>query len=182
MLLRCPSCGGKIRTPETTSRERFTFLCQECQQIVHLNPDSDEIDTTSTPARVQNPRTPLLILVVDDSVTFSEMVRDLLTKEGFAVSLARDGVEALKKITEERPDAIFLDLFMPRMTGFEVLRTLRTSPAYTNLHSIPVLVTSGIYHPAEFEILNELGATGYISKDVVEDELVFRIKKMVHQD
>lgn len=180
MLLKCPSCGGKIRAPETTSRERFSFLCQECQQIVHLNPDSDEIQTTSSPPSVTGTPHSHRILIVDDTLTFAEMVREMLDKEGFEVLIARDGVEALKKMTEEHPNLVFLDLFMPRMTGFEVLRTLRSSPAYRGVQDIPVLVTSGVYHPAEFEILNELGAAGYINKDVVADELVFRIKKMLN--
>ncbi|HSP07321.1 MAG TPA: response regulator [Acidobacteriota bacterium] len=165
--------------PDTASRERFTYLCQECQKIVHLNPDSDEIQTTSSPPRPPGSPHPWRILVVDDTQTFAEMVRDLLQKEGFEVTLAHDGVEALKKITDEHPDAVFLDLFMPRMTGFEVLQALRTSPAYRSFQNIPVLVTSGIYRPSEFEILNQLSVAGYIGKDRVADELVFRIKNML---
>lgn len=183
MLLKCPSCGGKIRAPETTTREKFSFLCQECQQIVHLNPDTDEIDTTSSPARLPSASSTIRILIVDDNLTFLEMVRDMLVKEGFEVLVAHDGTESLKKITEEHPNLVFLDLFMPGMTGFEVLKTLRTSPAYRGVQDIPVLVTSGAYHPAEFEILNDgLGAAGYINKEVVADELVFRIKKMLHAE
>src|SRR5262245_25021863 len=117
MLFRCPSCGGKIRVADTTSRERFSFLCQECQQIVHLNPEQDEIRTTSSAAAIKAESQANRILVVDDSTTFSEMVKDLLFAEGFDVDVAHDGVEALKKIMEVQPDAIFLDLFMPKMTG-----------------------------------------------------------------
>ena len=181
MLYKCPSCGGKIRVPETPPRERFSCLCQECQQIVHLDPDTDEVLTTSSPPPLPAEPHPRRILVVDDTATFAAMVRDLLTKEGFDVLLAHDGVEALKKILEEHPDVVFLDLFMPKMTGFEVLKTLRTSAAYRTFSNIPVLVTSGIYHPAEFEILNQLGVSGYINKDNVAEELVFRIKSLLPQ-
>lgn len=176
MLYKCPSCGGRIRVPESSPLERFTLLCQECQKIVHLDPDTDEIQTTSSAPHLPVEPHPSRILVVDDTATFAEMVRDLLVKEGFEVIVARDGAEALKKITEEHPQLVFLDLFMPRMTGFEVLKTLRTSPAYRTVQNLPVLVTSGIYHPAEFEILNQLGVAGYICKDNVLEELVFRIR------
>ena len=179
MLLRCPSCGGKIRATDTTTKERFRFLCQECEHIVDLNPGADEIPTTSSAPIANSAGRVRRVLVVDDTASFAQLVKEMLEDEGYEVMIARDGFEALKKILEVRPDAIFLDLFMPRMTGFEVLRTLRTSPGYRNFRDIPVLVSSGIYHPAEFEILNELGANGYIGKENVQEELVFRIRKMV---
>ena len=85
----------------------------------------------------------------------------------------------LKKISEERPDVILLDLFMPQMTGFEVLKTLKTSAGHKNLRNIPVLVTSGVYKPAEVELIHDLGASGFISKESVPTLLAYRIRKLL---
>jgi len=82
------------------------------------------------------------ILVADDAELFLGIARALLEQEGYIVITAQDGVEALRKITEEHPDAVLLDLFMPGMTGFEVLRTLRTNAGYKNFRHLPVLITS----------------------------------------
>lgn len=179
MLLKCPHCGAKIRLTELQKQGQFRYLCLSCEQIVHINLAADQIPTTSSPDRAQDvPRT-LRILVVDDSIHFSEMVCAMLSREGYAVMTATDGIDGLKKILDERPDLIILDLFMPRMTGFEVLRSLRTNPGYERCREIPVLVMSGIYKPAEVELMHDLGARGFISKESMNESLVYRVKKLL---
>src|SRR5262249_25571399 len=151
------------------------YLCQECEQIVMLDLVSDIIpsSSSSTPTEIQRPSR---ILVVDDSQSFVSIVEDILTRDGFVVISARDGMDALKKTVDERPDLIVLDLFMPNMSGFEVLKTLRTNPGYKHFRNIPVLVTSGVYKQAEVEIVHDLGAKGFISKDAVPEFLTYRIR------
>ena len=179
MLYRCPVCAAPIRmvTPEFRDKT-VRYLCQACEQIVSLDLFSDEIQTSSSPAKPEVPHT-ARILVVDDALSFQKLAQTILAREGYSVVLASDGIEALKKITEEHPDAMLLDLFMPKMSGFEVLRTLRTSNGYKNFKNLPVLVTSGSYNPAEIEILHDLGANGYISKEAISDFLVYRIRRIL---
>jgi|RhiMetdeSRZDD1v2_1073273.scaffolds.fasta_scaffold62328_4 CheY-like chemotaxis protein len=70
-------------------------------------------------------RPPGLVLVVDDEADLLEIVSDRLRGEGYRVETARDGVEALDRVREVRPDCIILDLKMPRLGGFEALAELR---------------------------------------------------------
>ena len=182
MLVKCPSCGAKIRvsTSEFNLKDKLVrYLCRECEKIVMIDLVADVIPSSSTSDRTDKTLRPVRIVVADDSATFVEMVQDLLKKEGYVVISAQDGGEALKKIAENRPDMILLDLFMPNMSGFEVLKALKTNAGYKNFRNIPVLVTSGVYKPAEVEMIHELGASGFISKEAVPEFLAYRIKKLL---
>jgi len=182
MLVKCPSCGAKIRvsTSEFNLKEKLVrYLCRECEKIVMIDLVGDVIPSSSTSDRTDKVLRPSRILVADDTQGFVALVEDLMKKEGFIVISARDGAEALKKITETRPDVILLDLFMPNLSGFEVLKALKTNAGYKNFRNIPVLVTSGVYKPAEVEMIHEIGASGFISKEAVPEFLAYRIRKLL---
>ncbi len=155
------------------------YLCRECEKIVMIDLEADVIPTSSTSYWTDKKLRPMRIVVADDSHAFVEIVQDLLKKEGYVVIGAHDGADALKKIAENRPDMILLDLFMPNLSGFEVLKALKTNPGYKNFRNTPVLVTSGVYKPAEVEMIHELGASGFISKEAVPEFLAYRIKKLL---
>ncbi len=180
MLLKCPNCGSRIRltTPEMKEKT-IRYLCLSCEQIVRLNL-SDEIQTSSSTTTPRTSHT-TRILVIDDTVPFLKIAQELLSKAGFEVVTAQDGAEGLRKISEEHPDVIVLDLLMPKMSGFEVLRALKTSHHYKNYKHIPVLVTSAAYNQAESQILHDLGANGFISKDAIPEFLTYRIKKLLER-
>jgi CheY-like chemotaxis protein/endogenous inhibitor of DNA gyrase (YacG/DUF329 family) len=184
MLIKCPSCGGKIRVKEAESNEKvITYYCPECQKIVKIDLISDVIPTSSSSGSGQYRVTPrqFRVLIVDDSRLFVKTAEDLLAAEGYLVTSAQDGMEGLKKLLDERPDLLVLDLSMPRMTGFEVLNTLRTNAGYRSLRQIPVLVTSGVYHAAEIEMIHELGANGFLKKEAVYESLVYRVRQLLPQ-
>ena len=114
-------------------------------------------------------------MVVDDSVTVRKVTSRFLSRKGFDVSLARDGVEALRMIQESPPDLVLLDLEMPRMDGFELLSILQ---GQEKLQDIPViLVTSrtGEKHRARGL---ELGAKRYFGKPWREDEIMQAIGEL----
>ncbi len=116
------------------------------------------------------------ILVVDDMELFRVLMQDLLTKEGFEVLLARDGLEAVQMVKHELPDLdlVLLDLLLPRLTGFEVLKEIRSGKMG---RSLPVLVITGVFKKAsQIELLKKLGANGYMTKDLKPDEIIRRIK------
>jgi len=170
-----------MTTPTSNRSEKIVrYLCLGCEQIVRLDLVTDEIQTSSSVVRPQVSHS-TRILVVDDTTAFLLIAEHLLKKEGFVVITAQDGAEALKKISEEHPDAVILDLFMPKMSGFEVLRALRTSNRYKNFRHIPVLITSAMYNPAESQLLHDLDANGFISKDAIPEFLVYRIKKILER-
>jgi CheY-like chemotaxis protein len=162
-------------------QEKFIrYLCLGCEQIVRLDLEADEIQTSSSTTRPKHSHA-IRVLVIDDAEDFLKTAEDLLTKEGYEVITAQDGAEGLKKITEDHPDVIVLDLVMPKVSGFEVLRTLKTSSYYRNYKNIPVLITSATYNPAESQILNDMGANGFISKDSVPEFLAYRIKNLLER-
>jgi CheY-like chemotaxis protein len=69
------------------------------------------------------------ILIVDDDATTRHVVRRVLTGAGFSVAVAKDGVEGLKALKARRFDLLLLDVWMPRLTGLELLARLRTTKA-----------------------------------------------------
>lgn len=108
------------------------------------------------------------VLVVDDSDTIAEQLDVVLRQDGYTVSIAKSGQEALSKIKELRPDAILLDLMMPEMSGFEVLERLRSTP---HAQRIPVLViTAKSVSKEERELLDRHGVASVFVKGTFDEE------------
>jgi CheY-like chemotaxis protein len=117
------------------------------------------------------------ILFVDDAKMFQDIYKAKLISEGYSVRTANNGVEALKCLSEEKPDLILLDLVMPVMDGFKVLHALKSDP---KLSSIPVIVFSSRGQPEEIEKAVSLGATGYLIKaTTTPKEVVKKVKEVL---
>ena len=82
------------------------------------------------------------MLVVDDSLTVRRVTQRLLTREGYRVALAKDGLDALDRLSEELPTVVLSDIEMPRMDGFDLVRNLRSDARLANLPVI--MITSRI--------------------------------------
>lgn len=118
-----------------------------------------------------------VILVADDSTTICVLVEELLTDAGFIVITANDGQEAYEKITHQDPDLVVLDLLMPKMTGFDVLKKVRAEN-----NNVPVLVMTAIYKKASQVVaVKEMGADGYIEKPFTPDHLLFRVNALIEK-
>ena len=123
-------------------------------------------------------RTPT-IMVVDDSVTVRKVTSRFLTREGFAVETARDGVDALRLAHDQQPDLMLVDVEMPRMGGFELLGVLKSIKKFKD---IPVvLITSRTGKKHEQRGLS-LGADSYFGKPYREDELRAEINRLLSGD
>ncbi len=116
------------------------------------------------------------ILIVDDSEDIRETLVDFLEAKGFAVCTASDGMEALAQIQSERPDLVLLDVMMPNMSGYDVCRKIRESPATVFL---PVIMLTGM--DANTERINgiEAGADDFLSKPPNHDELLARVRSLI---
>jgi len=110
------------------------------------------------------------ILVVDDEPRIAEAVTMNLELDGYQVLVASDGQEALRKITEELPDLVILDVMMPDMDGFETLRRIR------EISNVPVIMLTVKGAEADKVKGLELGADDYVTKPFGPKELVSRVK------
>ncbi|CAK8710519.1 hypothetical protein GKODMF_00575 [Candidatus Electrothrix gigas] len=123
---------------------------------------------------VQEP-TLLRVLVVDDSISVRKVVSNLITQQGWMPIAARNGIEAIEKIREEKPDIVLLDVEMPRMNGFEVLQALQAQP---ELHDIPVAMLTSRSAEKYQTKARELGARGFMTKPFKADEVIRFIRKV----
>ncbi|MDD4859710.1 MAG: response regulator transcription factor [Dehalococcoidales bacterium] len=110
------------------------------------------------------------ILVADDEVRILNFLQSKLKSLGFDVTTAKDGVECLELAQAQAPDLIVLDVLMPRMDGFEVLKQLRT------FSSVPVIILSAREAAADKVKGLGMGADDYVPKPFSPDELVARIE------
>jgi two-component system alkaline phosphatase synthesis response regulator PhoP len=111
------------------------------------------------------------ILYADDDLDIQEIIKGILTKEGYEVIIAKDGIEALKLIQEKKPDVVLLDYLMPGLNGTQVLEALRKSP---ETKSVPVIMVTA--YPNEKEESLSSGAVDFINKPIDKTDLILRIK------
>lgn len=114
-------------------------------------------------------------LVVDDEPNVSELLRDVLTSAGFAVTIAADGMAALRKARAERPDLIVLDVALPGLDGFDVCRALRKETA------APILFLTARNEEIDRIVGLELGADDYVTKPFSARELVARVRSILRR-
>ena len=113
------------------------------------------------------------VLIVDDDPQVLHFVQDVLRLAGYNVSTAESGITALAMIEEQAPDLLVLDLVMPDMDGFEVLRAVRNRDA-----NLPILVTSGFQAGVLLPAASFLGATAVIEKPVAPARFLEIVRKL----
>ncbi|MEN9483578.1 MULTISPECIES: PleD family two-component system response regulator [Sphaerotilus] len=113
------------------------------------------------------------ILLVDDSRTELHVLTDLLVRQGFRVRTAENGEEALRRIAEEKPDLILMDVVMPGQNGFQLTRTITRDPRYAD---VPVIMCTSKSQETDKVWGMRQGARDYVVKPVNPDELVQKIR------
>ena len=116
------------------------------------------------------------ILVVDDDRAVRESLRRSLAFNGYTVDLAEDGVEALEAIASERPDAVVLDVMMPRLDGLEVCRQLRSTG-----DDLPILVLTARDSVSKRVSGLDAGADDYLPKPFALEELLARLRALLRR-
>ncbi|HNZ55342.1 MAG TPA: response regulator [Candidatus Paceibacterota bacterium] len=115
------------------------------------------------------------ILIVEDDEFLRSLNAKRLEGEGFEVLVAVDGNEALTKLTEIKPDLIFLDLLLPNVDGFEVLTKIKQDETTKN---IPVIVFSNLGQAEDIEKAKKLGADDFMVKaNFTLDDVISKIKE-----
>ena len=117
------------------------------------------------PARPAAP----LVLVVDDSLTVRRVTQRLLVREGYRVSLAKDGLDALERLAEEKPQMVLSDIEMPRMDGFDLVRNIRGD---ARLRDLPVIMITSRIAQKHRDYAAELGVDHYLGKPYSEEDLL----------
>jgi two-component system chemotaxis response regulator CheY len=115
------------------------------------------------------------ILTVDDSKTIREMVGFTLKGAGYNVLEAEDGVQGINVVKANKVDAIITDLNMPNMNGLDMIRAIRTNPAYI---SVPILMLTTEGDANKKVEGKNAGATGWIVKPFQPEKLVEVVKKV----
>lgn len=116
------------------------------------------------------------VMIVDDSVTVRKVTSRLMERQGWEVTTAKDGVEAVNYLQDMYPDVMLLDIEMPRMDGFEVLRTIRRDERLKDLPVIMITSRTGEKHKQQ---AMELGVNSYLGKPFQEANLLKTIEEVL---
>lgn len=119
------------------------------------------------------------ILIVDDEQINLEFFDVMLSKLGFTVEKAENGVEALEKVRRFSPDLIILDNIMPKMSGWEVTKTLKNSDDYKEFRDIPIIMFSAMDDVKDKVEGFELGVDDYITKPYNFSEVLARVRAVL---
>ncbi|MFH1643044.1 MAG: response regulator [Patescibacteria group bacterium] len=101
------------------------------------------------------------ILIIEDESSLQKTLGESLSQEGYVIISALDGEIGLKMATRGKPNLILLDLILPKMNGFDVLKALKANP---ETKSIPVIILTNLEDMRDIEKVLELGATTYLVK------------------
>ncbi len=127
------------------------------------------------------------ILVIDDDPDLQTVVKSVLESKSYQVVAALDGDEGLRKVVDERPDLIILDVIMPGKSGFEVCREIKTDPKYYFFSHIPVLMLT--VYPDDREKMHlsmregmTMEAEDYLHKPFNPKELLNRVEELLKKE
>jgi len=116
------------------------------------------------------------VLVVDDSLSQRNAIRNLLADAGFSVTTAMDGVDAMEKVFLNKPALIITDLEMPRMNGIELASALHHDTKYSD---IPLMMITSRTHTKHRNQAKDAGITHYITKPFDENDVIDSVSNLL---
>ena len=119
---------------------------------------------------------PARILIAEDTPQAAELLEAYLAEGDFELRFAADGEETLRQVDDWHPDLILLDVMMPRISGFEVCKRLRASPA---THDVAVLMITALDQHSDVERAVEAGTDDFLSKPIAKSELLRRVRGLL---
>ncbi len=117
------------------------------------------------------------VMIVDDSEAIRKFLVFALRAQGFSVVVARDGMDALEKLSQNKVDLVITDLNMPNMDGFEFLRALREDHEY---FEVPVIILSSLSSDQDVEMGLSLGANSYLIKPFDQRRIQYEVAKYIN--
>lgn len=163
---------------------KFSFTLPAGQKIQNTSYEtqlltaavSEESDVISNVFEVPYEKAEYRVLVVDDEKLNRQVLFNHFSLEHYHVSLAENGIEALENLNEREYDLVFLDIMMPKMSGYEVCKKIREK---YNLFELPVLMLTAKNQPKDLVAGFEAGANDYVNKPFDKKELLSRTKTLL---
>jgi CheY-like chemotaxis protein len=122
------------------------------------------------------------IFIVEDNADIREIYRLVFELAGFTVEASENGLDAISRLPEVRPDIILLDIMLPEMDGFEVLKAIKQNMSDTGLQNTPIVVWSNLSQEEDIQKAMSLGASYYLRKsDYDGDALVEKVKDVMQK-
>jgi DNA-binding response OmpR family regulator len=118
---------------------------------------------------------PVRVLIAEDEANIAEALRFILGREGYEVACVVDGESALRRLRSDPPDVLMLDVMLPGMNGFEVLKSVRADAA---LSALPVVILTAKTQAQDRRLAEELGAQAYIAKPFSNREIVDQLRRL----
>lgn len=115
------------------------------------------------------------VLIAEDEPNLVESLSFILSREGCEVSAVFDGDAVLDRLRSDRPDVLILDVMLPHLTGFEILKLIKTDP---RLRGIPVMVLTAKGQERDRRTAADLGADAFVTKPFSNQDVVDRIKRL----
>lgn len=141
------------------------------EQSLILEPQSDHISSSIHIDKTKSP----IVMVVDDSLTVRKVTSRLLEREGYEVIIAKDGVSALQLLRETLPSIMLVDIEMPHMDGFELIRAVRNN---SEMSKLPIIIISSRTAEKHRKLAAELGVQVFLGKPYQEEELLDHIVRL----
>jgi len=119
------------------------------------------------------------ILVIEDNAINLRMVSYALTKQGYQVITATNGLVGFKKINEEHPDLVILDIMLPGLDGYDICERVRMNP---ETEKLPIIMTSGKTLQDDKDIGMRMGASVYLTKPVSPSMMLSNVKSLLEEE
>ncbi len=171
--------SGQLKGHKLPGRGNYRVLLEDFLQFLqHQQMPMPQELLLVLPGRVEAPPVASRkekVLVIDDEQSYRNAIRRVLFAQGYQLDFAADGFQAGLKISSLKPDLITLDLSMPGLDGFEVIRYIREQP---ELQSLRILVISGLAEPELHKALS-LGADAVLAKPFENDKLLHQVQQLL---
>jgi PleD family two-component response regulator len=116
------------------------------------------------------------VLIADDNPQGAELLEAYLCDSGYELHTAADGEQTLQEVAAWHPDLVLLDVMMPRVSGFEVCKQLKSDPA---TQDIAILMITALDQPSDVERAIEVGTDDFLSKPINKSDLLLRVRAML---
>ncbi|HTQ78177.1 MAG TPA: response regulator [Burkholderiales bacterium] len=115
------------------------------------------------------------VLIAEDDPNIVESLSFVLSRDGFEVSAALDGEEALRRLRSEPPDVMILDVMLPKRNGFEVLKAVKSDPA---LRAMPVIVLTAKGQAQDRRMAEQIGVEGFMTKPFSNTDVLEAVRRL----